>query len=91
MPYMSPEELAGNQADQRSDIFSLGVMLYEMTTGRRPFQAGTTVVIASSILRDNPAPLGTLRPGIPSGLGELVAGCLEKNPGDRPLTVRADS
>ena len=57
VPYMSPEQLSGRTVDHRSDIFSLGILLYEMATARRPFEGRSSVELASSILRDAPPPL----------------------------------
>lgn len=83
VPYMSPEQLSGRAIDSRSDIFSLGVLLYEMTTGRRPFEGRSPVELASSILRDPPPPLSAVRTDLPAGLGRIVSRCLEKEPGKR--------
>ena len=57
VPYMSPEQVAGRAIDHRTDIFSLGVMLYEMASGKRPFEGASSIELASSILRDTPAPI----------------------------------
>ena len=78
--YMSPEQLRGQRADHRSDIFALGVMLYEMATGRRQFEAETVAGLAAAILMDAPLPPSRLRPGLPRRLDEIVARCLEKDP-----------
>jgi len=83
VPYMSPEQVAGRTVDHRSDIFSLGVMLYEMASGRRPFQGESSAEVASAILRDSPPPLADRRAGLPHGLLEVVTRCLEKEPGAR--------
>jgi len=87
VPYMSPEQAEGRSLDERSDIFSLGVMLYEMATGKRPFAGDTRTALLSAILRDSPVPLGDQRPDLPSGLRELVEHCLEKNPARRPQSA----
>jgi TolB-like protein/cytochrome c-type biogenesis protein CcmH/NrfG len=80
MPYMSPEQLEGKNIDSRSDIFSLGVMLYEMASGQRPFSGDTSVSLISSIVKDTPVAVDTLREGLPHHLARVIAHCLEKNP-----------
>lgn len=82
--YMSPEQAEGRSADPRSDVFSLGIILYEMATGRRPFPGDSAVSVLSSILKDTPVALQELRPELPRSLAALVARCLEKDPGRRP-------
>jgi eukaryotic-like serine/threonine-protein kinase len=77
--YMSPEQITGADVDHRSDIFSLGVILYEMTTGIRPFGGRSHAELATSILRDVPKPVGELRPTVPADLGRVIDRCLEKN------------
>ncbi len=79
MPYMSPEQIEGREVDPRSDIFSLGVVLHEMATGKRPFHGPTTPALLSAILRDPPPELSSVRPDFPEGLNQLVSRCLEKN------------
>ena len=59
--YMSPEQITGRTIDYRTDIFSLGTMLYEMTTGQRPFQGGSSAELASAIIRDTPRPVREIR------------------------------
>jgi Tol biopolymer transport system component len=81
--YMSPEQAEGKTVDTRSDIFSLGIVFYEMLTGERPFNGDTAASIVSSILRDTPRPVSELQPAIPRGLARLVERCLAKNPEDR--------
>ena len=83
VPYMSPEQLRGQQVDHRSDIFSLGILLYEMATGRRPFSGATKTDVMSSILRDTPRPLTQVNPALPHQLGRIIAQCLEKEPEER--------
>ncbi|HJZ13037.1 MAG TPA: serine/threonine-protein kinase, partial [Acidobacteriota bacterium] len=65
MPYMSPEQIQGKRLDHRSDIFSLGIIFYEMITGRRPFHGDTSAELISSIMRDTPGPVGDLKAGTP--------------------------
>ncbi len=81
--YMSPEQAQGKPVDPRSDIFSLGIVLYEMTTRRRPFSGDNSVSILSSILRDTPAPITELEPTAPAPLDRIIRRCLEKNPDER--------
>jgi len=83
VPYMSPEQVQGKAVDYRTDIFSLGVVLYEMASGRRPFAGGSTAELGSAILRDPPPALTTLRAGLPESLIRVVARCLEKDPAAR--------
>ena len=87
VPYMAPEQLRGEAADGRTDLFALGVVLYELATGRRPFEGATAGVISSGILRDAPAPLASLREGVPADLDRIVARCLEKEPRARFQTA----
>jgi serine/threonine protein kinase/tetratricopeptide (TPR) repeat protein len=86
-PYMSPEQLHGQPVDRRSDIFSLGIVLYEMATGKRPFQGVSGIDLASSILRDTPPPVTDLRTELPRHLGRVIQQCLEKSPEQRFQTA----
>jgi serine/threonine protein kinase len=79
-PYMSPEQAKGESVDQRSDLFSLGALLYEMATGRQAFAGGSEAEVISAVLRDDPPPLGERRPDLPPAFAELVARALEKRP-----------
>ena len=87
MPYMSPEQIEGKPLDSRTDIFSFGIVLYEMATGLRPFRGDSSPALLSSILKDHPTPVVQLRDNIPFGVGGLIARCLEKNPRDRIQSV----
>ncbi len=87
LPYMSPEQLQGRSIDTRSDIFSLGVIFYELATGRRPFGGTSTAELASSILRDEPTPLNDVRSDYPAALHAAVSRCLEKNAHARYATA----
>ncbi|MFQ5719263.1 MAG: protein kinase [Acidobacteriota bacterium] len=80
VPYMSPEQVQGKAVDHRTDIFSLGVILYEMATGRRPFAGETQADVVSAILRDTPQPIGETRPDVPQQCGRIITRCLEKEP-----------
>src|SRR3984957_10049939 len=81
--YMSPEQIEGRTIDHRTDIFSLGVMLYEMAGGTRPFQGRSWAELAAAILRDTPRPLGEIRAELPGALGRVVQRCIEKRAEDR--------
>jgi eukaryotic-like serine/threonine-protein kinase len=81
--YMSPEQARGEELDARSDIFSFGTVLYEMVTGRVPFQGRTSTDVLSSILRDQPPPAAEINPSVSPELQRIVAECLEKDPNDR--------
>lgn len=83
VPYMSPEQLTGGRTDQRSDVFSLGIVFHEMLTGGRPFVADHLVALMASILRDSAPKLTKLRPDLPSELADLLQRSLEKRPADR--------
>ena len=86
--YMAPEQVRGEEADARSDIFAFGCVLYEMLTGRRPFAGASTAESLSAVLRDEPAPLAELRSGLPPSVGSIVHHCLEKERGRRYQSAR---
>jgi Tol biopolymer transport system component len=81
--YMSPEQACARDVDARSDIFSLGIVFYEMLTGRRPFAGDSPSEVLSAIIKDVPAPVADLRPGVPRELSRLVRRCLAKEPAKR--------
>ncbi len=81
--YMSPEQAQGKPVDQRSDIFSIGIVLFEMATGRRPFTGDSNVSVLSSVLKDTPPSVTALRPELPKELARIVKHCLAKDPEDR--------
>ncbi|HEY9784534.1 MAG TPA: protein kinase [Candidatus Obscuribacterales bacterium] len=83
VPYMSPEQARGETVDHRTDIWSLGVMLYEMISGQLPFQSAYSEAIIYSILNQDPAPLASLRNDVPAGLERIVIKALQKNLPDR--------
>jgi len=80
IPYMSPEQIQGNPVDRRTDFYSLGILLYEMLCGQRPFTAPNTAALLSSILRDAPSPVTGHKPEVPESLQRFLQKCLEKDP-----------
>lgn len=87
-PYMSPEQLKGRTVDQRSDIFSLGTILYAMATGKHPFLADSSAEVISSILSHHPPDVSEIRGGLPEYLSGVIRRCLEKAPENRYQSVR---
>ncbi len=83
LPYMSPEQLEGRQVDARSDVFALGIVLFEMATGERPFHGDSAAGVISSILKEVPAKPDEMRPGLPRAFSSLVERCLAKDPSER--------
>ena len=81
--YMSPEQVRGQRTDNRTDIFSFGVILYEMLAGDRPFKGETSADTLSSILNKEPEPIAAAAPTVPPGLQRIVQRCLEKDPEQR--------
>jgi TolB-like protein len=86
--YMSPEQVSGRALDHRTDIFSLGVLLHEMCTGRRPFTGQSSAELTSAILRDDPPSVTDTRSDLPSDLARIIRRCLEKDPRHRVQTAR---
>lgn len=86
--YMAPEQCADNKTDARSDIYSLGIILYEMLAGRAPFEGPTTTAIAIKHIQETPTPVEKLRPDTPVSLRELIAQSLAKSPSERPQTAQ---
>jgi serine/threonine-protein kinase len=85
--YMSPEQALGKQIDARSDIFSIGVVLYEITTGRLPFEGGNTMETLQKILHHAPESVSRLSPGIPFEFERIILKCLEKEPSKRYQSI----
>jgi len=81
--YMAPEQLEGTDADARTDIFSLGAVLYEMATGKRAFQGGSMTSLIAAIVSSQPTPIKMMVPVAPAALDHVVRRCLEKDPADR--------
>jgi serine/threonine protein kinase len=88
LPYMSPEQVEGIATDHRTDLFSLGVMFYEMLTGARPFTGTSPPQLISSILRDSPAGVRDVRLDVPASVSQMIARCLEKPPVNRIQSAR---
>lgn len=87
-PFMSPEQAYGDLVDHRSDLFSLGCMIYAMCTGRSPFRAETTLAVLKRVCEDAPKPIRKVNPAIPEWLAEIVGKLLEKKPDRRFQTAR---
>lgn len=88
LAYASPEQFRGTAVDHRVDVYALGVLLYRMVTGHRPFSADDPASLARLIARADPKPPRELVPDIPAGLEELILALLAKNPDDRPQSAR---
>jgi len=86
--YMSPEQVRGQAADPRSDIFSFGAILYEMLTGRRAFRGSTAVETMNAILKEDPEDLSETARGVPLSLERVIRRCLEKSPAERFQSAR---
>ncbi len=86
--YMSPEQAEGKPIDNRSDIFSLGILFYEMASGRRPFEGDTHISTITAVLRDTPTPITEIRQNLPRHLGRIINRCLEKDPDRRYQTAK---
>ncbi|WP_321472067.1 protein kinase [uncultured Paludibaculum sp.] len=87
IPYMSPEQAEGRTADARSDIFSFGVVLYEMASGRQAFRRETALRSLTALIREDPEPLESVRPDIVPGLAVLAAKCMAKDARGRPQSM----
>ncbi len=87
VPYMSPEQLMGEDCDARTDIYALGAMLFEMLTGQRPFVKDRPEALMFSIISNAAPPVRSLRPDAPEALDRLVGECLRKDPAQRPTSA----
>ncbi len=88
LPYMAPEQLRGESSDARSDLWSTGAVLYEMATGRRPFDSRVPTALAADIIHEPPPAPRSLRPGLSASLESVILKCLEKNPDWRYQSAR---
>ncbi len=88
VPYMAPEQIRGEAADARTDLFALGIMLYELLAGRRPFSGASSADVSSAILRDLPQPVRGARADLPADIERIVGRCLEKDPERRFQTAK---
>src|SRR6202042_1450254 len=85
--YMAPEQVSGSPVDYRTDIYSLGLMLYEMFTGKPAFTAENAIAVALKQMREDPVPPRTVDPSVPVAIERIILKCLEKSPAKRFQTV----
>jgi hypothetical protein len=85
--YMAPEQARSEKVDHRADLFSFGVVLYEMTTGHRPFSGRDAMAALSALLTEQPQPANKVNPAVPADLSALIKRLLNKSPDDRPATA----
>ena len=85
--YMSPEQAEGKDVDHRSDIFSLGVVMYEAMTGKKPFRGSSNAEVVSNLLKSDVAPVNSVRPDTPPEISQVVTRCLKKRRRDRPHSM----
>jgi serine/threonine protein kinase len=83
LTYLSPEQINNQSIDNRTDIFSLGVIMFELLTGHNPFWDDTSEKIMKNILKKNPEPVTTLNPDLPERLNEIVVKMMDKSPENR--------
>lgn len=87
LPYMAPEQIKGDLVDARTDVYAVGVVLFEMLTGKLPFESTEESAFFYQIVNVVPEPVETLVPNLPAGIGEVVSKAIAKNPGDRYQTA----
>ena len=87
LPYMAPEQVEGKEADARTDIFSFGAIIYEMLTGRRPFQGESQASLIAEIIQVEPPAVSTLQPATPPGVDRFITTCLSKDRDERWQTA----
>jgi len=87
--YMAPEQALGKPVDARSDLFSLGVVLYQLLTGERPFRGSDTMAVLATVLTETPQPPQEVNPTVPAALSDLVLQLLAKEPEKRPASAQA--
>ena len=87
--YISPEQAQGDETDQKTDIYSMGIMMYEMLAGRLPFESDSAVSVAIKQISDKAVPLGEIAPEVPQALQEIIARAMAKNPQERYPSARA--
>src|SRR5207249_10442959 len=85
--YMAPEQLEGSEADARADVWALGAVLYEMTTGRKAFEGRSQASLIGSIMNHEPPSASTVSPLVPPALDQLIRACLAKDPAERIPTA----
>ena len=88
VPYMAPEQIVMGGIDARTDLFAIGILIFELATGRRPFTGATAIEVSAAILRDHPPSLASLRSDLPADLERIIRRCLAKTPGERFQTAR---
>jgi serine/threonine protein kinase len=87
LQYMAPEQIEGQEAGARTDIFAFGCILYEMLSGRKAFEGKSQASLIGAILKDNPQPLTTIQPLVSPALAQVVKTCLAKDPDERWQTA----
>ena len=86
--YLAPEQIMGEPAGPRSDVFALGAMIYQMLAGSAPFVGGSTMAVMNNTLHRDPIALSSVRPDVPEDLVRIVSSCLDRDPAQRPATAR---